>query len=163
MITNQNEKAIQKELFPKPSIKYAYRLETRKVKEPDFPYLKSQMSGTKDVLNFVRTLEDSDIEKMIVLYLNAQNELICISITPGSINSAVVYPREIVKNAILSQASAIIMVHNHPSGHNKPSDHDIHLTDTIRKAMKLIDVLVHDHVIVSETGFFSMREEGMLS
>ncbi|MBU2578291.1 hypothetical protein KKA69_05715, partial [Patescibacteria group bacterium] len=61
-----------------------------------------------------------------------------------------------------SGASALILVHNHPSGATRPSDADIRLTKTIQEATKLIDVQVHDHLIVGDDRFFSFREEGLM-
>jgi len=163
MITNCPKKASQTEMFARHYAKYAYRLETKKVKEPDFPYPQKAITCTTDLLDFVKSLKDSDIEKMIVLYLNAQNELIGIQIMPGTINQAVVYPREIMKHALLSSACSMILVHNHPSGHFRPSEADIRLTKTIKDTAKVLDIQTHDHLIVSDKGAFSFREEGLMN
>jgi DNA repair protein RadC len=84
-------------------------------------------------------------------------------IEEGIVNQAVVYPRKVLENSLKRKASAIILVHNHPSGHVKPSDADVRLTQTIREAAKSLDILVHDHLIIGENRFFSFREEGMIS
>ena len=91
-------------------------------RERTFPYSGADLSGTKQVVEFARSLQDSDVEKFLVLYLNARNKLNCISVQMGTVNQAVVYPREIVKHCILSNACAVILVHNHPSGHVRPSE-----------------------------------------
>jgi DNA repair protein RadC len=142
--------------------KYAYSLKTQRVKETDFPYHGEQITSTKELLQFVHRLQDADIEKMIILYLDAQNQLICIQVINGTVNQAVVYPREVFKHALLSGASAVILVHNHPSGHPKPSDADIRLTKSIQESAKLFEILVHDHLIVAGERFFSFREEGLM-
>jgi DNA repair protein RadC len=142
--------------------KYAYSLKTQRVKETDFPYHGEQITSTKELLQFVHRLQDADIEKMIILYLDAQNQLICIQVINGTVNQAVVYPREVFKHALLSGASAVILVHNHPSGHSKPSDADIRLTKTLQECAKLFEILVHDHLIVAGERFFSFREEGLM-
>jgi DNA repair protein RadC len=80
----------------------------------------------------------------------------------GTVNQAVVYPREVVKHALLSGACALILCHNHPSGATRPSDADIRLTKGIQEVAKLIDVQVHDHVIIGDNRFFSFREEGLM-
>ena len=162
MIANCHQKATQTELFPRSYEKYAYRLETKKVKEPDFPYPQKQLTCTADLLHFVDALKDSDIEKMIILYMNAQNELIGINITPGTINQAAVFPREVIKHALLFSACSLILVHNHPSGNIRPSEADIRLTKIIAEAAKLMGILVHDHLIIAERGHCSFREEGMM-
>jgi DNA repair protein RadC len=73
-----------------------------------------------------------------------------------------VYPRKVLENALKQKASAIILVHNHPSGQVKPSDADIRLTKTIQETAKTLDIIVHDHVIIGENRFFSFREEGLM-
>jgi DNA repair protein RadC len=80
----------------------------------------------------------------------------------GIVNQAVVYPRQVLETALRRKASALILVHNHPSGHVRPSDADIRLTRTIQEAAKMLEILVHDHVIIGENRFFSFREEGIL-
>ena len=142
--------------------KYAYSLKTERVREKDFPYAGEQITSTSELLNFVHKLQDSDIEKFLILYLDAQNQLVCVQIMQGTVNQAVVYPREVFKHALLSGASAVILVHNHPSGHPKPSDSDIRLTKTIQEFAKMIDLLVHDHLIIAGERFFSFREEGLM-
>ena len=77
-------------------------------------------------------------------------------------NQAVVYPRKVLENALKKKASAVILVHNHPSGQVKPSDADIRLTKTIQETARILDIIVHDHVIIGENRFFSFREEGLI-
>ena len=99
-------------------VHYAKRLETRIVKESDFPYHAEQpMSSPAAVAQFARTLQDSDVEKLLVLYLNTKNFLNCIQVMRGTIDRTVIYPREIIKHAILSNAASLVLVHNHPSGY----------------------------------------------
>ena len=141
---------------------FAYSLKTERVREKDFPYNGEKLTCTTDLLSFVKKLQSADVEKMIILYLDNQNSLIGIQVMTGTINSAVVYPREVIKHALLSMASAIILVHNHPSNVVRPSDADIRLTNTIKETCESLDILVHDHVIVGETTFFSFREEGLM-
>ncbi len=143
-------------------VKYAYSLKISRVREKDFPYYGNSIRSTKDLVKFCRSLECADIEKLVTIYLNVQNDVIGIHAIPGTVNQATAYPREIFKNAFLFGASAIILVHNHPSGHVKPSDADIRLTRSITSCAKVLDVLVHDHMIIGEGCFFSMREEGLL-
>lgn len=158
-----NEKPLgQRRVRSMENMKYAYSLKTERVKEKDFPYSGEQLTCTADLVSFVQRLRDSDVEKMLVLYLDAQNQLCGVYPTTGTVNQAVVYPREVLKHTILSGASAMILVHNHPSGVTRPSDADIRLTKTIQEASRLIDVQVHDHLIVGENRFFSFREEGLM-
>ena len=101
---------------------YAVRLETKQVRETDFPYNGQSLSCTNEVLAFVNSLQDSDVEKFLVLHLNSQNVLNCIQVIIGTLNMAVVYPREVIKHAILSNSCSIIQIHNHPSGKERPSE-----------------------------------------
>jgi len=84
------------------------------------------------------------------------------TIQEGIVNQAVVYPRKVLENALKKKASAVILVHNHPSGHVKPSDADIRLTKTIQETARILDIIVHDHVIIGENRFFSFRKECLI-
>jgi DNA repair protein RadC len=92
--------------------KFAYRLETKRVKDPDFPYLGRNFINPEAVAEFCRSLQDSDVEKMIVLHLTTKNRLIGIQVFSGTVDKAVIHPRELVKQSLLSSAAAIILVHN---------------------------------------------------
>ena len=141
---------------------HAYSIKTSRVREPDFPYHGQVISCTSELLDFARNLQDSDIEKMLTLYMDAQNKVICIQIMSGTVNQAVVYPREVIRHALLAGSSAIILIHNHPSGEVRPSEADIRLTKHIQEAAKYLDVLVHDHIIIGDNKWFSFREEGLM-
>ena len=82
--------------------------------------------------------------------------------TTGTIDQAPVYPREIVKKALFYEASALILVHNHPSGNPKPSNSDIDLTTQIIGACKTINVIVHDHVIIGSNEYYSFKSNMLL-
>lgn len=153
----------QKERSSVMKSQYAYSIKTSRVKELDFPYSGKSLTCTTELLDFAASLQNSDIEKMLTLYLDAQNQLICIQVVNGTVNQAIVYPREIIRHALLVGASAMILMHNHPSGRPRPSDADIRLTKTIQEAAKFMDLLVHDHIIIGTEGrFFSFREEGLM-
>lgn len=141
---------------------YAYSLKTRRVKEDDFPYVNETLSSPDSVAGFAKALQDMDIEKFIVLYLNSKNRLVCIQVQPGSVDQTAVYPREVAKHAILSGASSVILVHNHPSGALNPSGADRELTKTLKEALSLLQVRVNDHLIISEQGYYSFAEDGLV-
>jgi DNA repair protein RadC len=140
------------------------------VKETSSLYLrqkageKPQISCTTDLLDYCRAeMGSKKDEEFRVIYLDAQNQILDIeTVQKGIVNQAVVYPRQVLENALRKKASAIILAHNHPSGHVRPSDADIRLTRTIQETAKLLDILVHDHIIVGENRFFSFREEGLM-
>ena len=142
---------------------YAYSLKTTKIKEPDFPYQGQKLTCASDLVQFARNLQDSDVEKMLCLYLDAQNTLICLQVINGTVNQAMIYPREVFKHALLAGATSIILIHNHPSGAVHPSDADINLTKKIMETGKVLDILVHDHLIIAGDKFFSLREEGLIN
>jgi DNA repair protein RadC len=123
-----------------------------------------QVTCTSELVNYCKTaLGGRKDEEFRVIFLDAQNRIIDVeTIQEGIVNQAVVYPRKVIENALRKKASAIILLHNHPSGHVRPSDADIRLTRTIQETAKVLDILVHDHIIIGENRFFSFREEGMM-
>ena len=125
---------------------------------------KKQVSCTTELLDFCRTkMGGKKDEEFCVIYLDAQNQIIDFeTVQKGIVNQAVVYPRQVLESALKKKASAIILAHNHPSGHVRPSDADIRLTKTIQETAKVLDILVHDHIIIGENRFFSFREEGLM-
>ena len=126
---------------------------------------KRQVSCTTELLDFCRTkLGGKKDEEFCVIYLDTQNRIIEFeTVQKGIVNQAVVYPRQVLESALRKKASAIILAHNHPSGHVRPSDADIRLTKTIMETAKVLDILVHDHIIIGENRFFSFREEGLMT
>ena len=103
------------------------------------------------------------IEQFRVLFLNHRHALIADEVMQhGTINHTPVYPREIVKRALEHSAAAIILLHNHPSGDPTPSKADIDITHKIIEAATTINVTVHDHVIITETGHYSFKSFGLI-
>jgi DNA repair protein RadC len=102
-------------------------------------------------------------EVFMVLLLDAQNRLIeARELFRGTLSQTVVYPREVVKAALLANASAVIFAHNHPSGVPEPSQADRLLTDALRNALTTIDIRVLDHIIVAGPKTTSFAERGWL-
>ena len=103
------------------------------------------------------------VERVRVLYLNAKNMLIRNEpLSEGSVDEAAVYAREVIRRALEYHATAIILVHNHPSGDPQPSQQDIRLTREIIEAGRILKIAVHDHVIVGAKGHASMRAMGLI-
>ncbi len=101
-------------------------------------------------------------EVFAVLFLDAQHRVICFEpIFFGSIDSATVHPREVVRRALKHNAAAVIVSHNHPSGISEPSEADIQLTRQLKKALELIDVNLLDHIVVGDQTT-SLAERGAL-
>lgn len=102
-------------------------------------------------------------EVFAVLFLDSQNRLIeCQEMFRGTLTQTSVYPREVVKACIQTNAASVVLSHNHPSGSVHPSRADEHLTQTLKAALALVDVRVLDHVIVSADATLSMAERGLL-
>ncbi|WNK21214.1 DNA repair protein RadC [Halomonas piscis] len=98
-----------------------------------------------------------------VLLLDSQHRLITFDeLFRGTIDSASVYPREVVKHALHHNAAAVILVHNHPSGEPEPSDADRRITRRLQDALGLVDIRVLDHVVVAGEGFTSFVQRGWL-
>jgi DNA repair protein RadC len=103
------------------------------------------------------------VERVRVLFLNAKNMLIRDEpMWEGSVDESAVYIREVMRRALDCQASAIIIVHNHPSGDPSPSQQDIRLTKDLVDAGRYLRVVVHDHVIVGRNGHASLKALGLI-
>ncbi|SHM02885.1 DNA repair protein RadC [Chitinophaga jiangningensis] len=114
-------------------------------------------------LFFKPLLADQYHETFYVMFLNhAQKVLLTRCISSGGMSSTVVDPKLIFREALEVHATKIILCHNHPSGSLRPSESDINVTKKIRDAGKLFDIEVLDHIIVAETGYLSLVEEGVL-
>lgn len=123
--------------------------------------LLSSPQASKDLLRL--RIGDREREIFCVLYLNSQHQLIDVDeLFMGTIDGAAVYPREIARAALEYNAAALVLGHNHPSGVTDPSAADRRITERIVEAMKLLDIRVLDHVIVSTTGAFSFAESGLI-
>jgi DNA repair protein RadC len=97
------------------------------------------------------------------LFLDAQHRLIAFrEIFLGTVDSATVHPREVLRETLALNAAAVIFVHNHPSGIAEPSTSDVRITERLRQVLQLIDVRVLDHIVVSGTEAISMAERGLL-
>ncbi|MFN9322467.1 MAG: RadC family protein [Holosporales bacterium] len=105
----------------------------------------------------------NSIESLWILYLNSKNKLIkAVEEQRGTINQTPGYPREIARHALHNAASAVIMVHNHPSGDTTPSPEDITFTRAVRTALETVGVALLDHVIVSRNEALSFKNNGLL-
>ena len=116
------------------------------------------------VLNYCRfTMGFKEKEHFRILYLNKANALIEDQLCQeGTVDRVNLYPREVLKKAIGNNASAIILIHNHPSGSVKPSKPDIEITNRIKEALDPLDIKLHDHIIVSSNNYYSFRTNGLL-
>ncbi|HDX0915601.1 TPA: DNA repair protein RadC, partial [Stenotrophomonas maltophilia] len=103
-------------------------------------------------------------EVFMALFLDNRHRLIaCEELFHGTINAAPVYPREVVRRALLHNAAAVILSHNHPSGDPEPSSADTRITDELQQALAMVDVRLLDHFVVGEGRPVSFAERGLLS
>jgi len=132
--------------------------------------LKEEIIGTKyvendsDVIDYLSlSMRDLKEEFFKIIYLNRANSILSIEdIAKGTVDQASIYPREIIKKALDIGASAIIFVHNHPSGSIEPSQRDIDITKRLISACRSVDITPLDHIIVSPCGHLSLKSRGLL-
>lgn len=119
----------------------------------------SQLAG--DFLTHL--IGNNDREIFLVVFLDAQNKIIAYEeLFQGTINCSPVYPREIVKRVLFHNAAAVILAHNHPSGHPAPSSNDHLITARVKEALALIETHVLDHLILAGSSWFSFADRGLL-
>lgn len=113
--------------------------------------------------HFGPLMEDLKREEFRVVLLDAQNGLLRdVVVSEGTLSASLVHPREVFKPAIVESAAAVILIHNHPSGDPAPSKEDIRLTRQLVECGKLLDLKVHDHVIIGLGRFVSLAQRGAI-
>ena len=113
-----------------------------------------------DTFNFLR---HETKEHFIALHLDGKNRIVCLDrVSVGSLNQSIVHVREVMKSALLSSASAILLIHNHPTGDPMPSSEDMAITRRLKEAGELIGIPVLDHIIIGDGQFISFVERGFL-
>jgi len=134
------------------------------VKENSVKYAKRVISSPEDGYYLLKDfLEDLDREAMILCCLDIKNQPNSLSIISiGSLNSAVIHPREVFKLAVLSNSASILIAHSHPSGIPEPSNEDAILTRRLCEVGNILGIKVLDHLILGDNRFFSFKEEGLL-
>lgn len=140
------------------------RVRLRQVRDGSVRFSVERVGGPTEVFEAVRSYyTGADREILSVLCLDAQNQPTCFNIVSiGSLNTTRARPADILKVAIVSNASGIVLIHNHPSGNLDPSPEDIEFTRSIERASELLGIDLYDHLIVSDDGFCSLRERGLM-
>jgi DNA repair protein RadC len=116
-----------------------------------------------DVLPLISSLSTKKQEYFVCITLNGGNRIISKRVvTIGLLDQALVHPREVFADAIKERAAKIIVAHNHPAGDTSPSKEDVKVTENLAKAASILGLEFLDHVIVTQSGYFSFREEGFL-
>ncbi|MPZ34578.1 MAG: DNA repair protein RadC [Rhodospirillales bacterium] len=122
------------------------------------------LSNWQALIAYLQTaMAYEQIEQFRILFLDRKNNLIADEVQQrGTVNHTPVYPREVMKRALILNASALIVVHNHPSGDPKPSRDDIETTRELKAAAKALEVDLHDHVVIGHGKHASFRSLGLL-
>lgn len=125
---------------------------------------KDYVRSSKELAEFLRTsLKDYSYEVFAVVFLNRSNKINHFEVmSRGGLTHTIVDPRMIFKKAIEVECTSLILCHNHPSGSLKPSRADEELTAKLKSAGQLLDIKVVDHIIVSDEGFYSFADDGMM-
>ena len=122
------------------------------------------LSSWDAVVDYCRAVMSREkVEQFRLLFLNNRNRLIADEVQQtGTVDHTPLYPREVVRRALELGASALVMVHNHPSGDPTPSKADIAMTHAVRDALAKIDIRLHDHVIIGRKDTVSLRSDGLI-
>ncbi len=123
-----------------------------------------KIQAASDIFEYMSgRVPDETKEHLFVLHLNTKNQIIKTElVSVGTLNAALIHPREVFKAAIRESSHAIILVHNHPSGDVEPSNADKQVTELLKKASTVIQIELLDHVIIGKTTWFSFRESSLL-
>ncbi|WP_246187342.1 JAB domain-containing protein [Neomoorella glycerini] len=134
------------------------------VKEKATPYEVQMLSGPLEAALLLRKfLGERDRECMAAIHLDCKNRINSVEIVSiGTLNSSPAHPREVFKGAILANAAAIVLGHNHPSGDPTPSREDIEVTRRMVEAGHILGIQVLDHVIIADDGWVSLKERQLI-
>lgn len=126
--------------------------------------IKENFSCSEQVADYYKPqYRDQRHESFLAIYLNNKNQLICdCELFSGTVDRTAVYPREIVRKAIETDATRLIVLHNHPSGSLSPSSQDIKITKELDKALELLDITLLDHIIIAGDSYYSFADSNML-
>lgn len=123
-----------------------------------------QIRSSPDVVNLMQDkIATLDHEEFWAIFLNQANRILnTVQISKGGISSTPVDTRIVMQQAVLNKATQIVLCHNHPSGSVRPSRSDIQLTEQLRKATEIMDIVLLDHIIIHHDDYYSFAEEGQL-
>jgi len=126
---------------------------------------KDPIHSSKELFDYLyHSLRDKTREIFKVVFLDAQNRVISIkTLFEGTLTAGSVYPREVVKAALQQNAAALFLVHNHPSGTPRPSPEDTRLTRRLVHACRVMDITIHEHLIIGDNTYFSFADHGYIA
>jgi DNA repair protein RadC len=163
--TTELSQQIRDVLGPEQAVLYQTHMNRVRVhmqKTPSPPHM-GVISDAGTVYRLCRNMADEPREVLVGLFLDNENKLIaCEQLSTGTTNESRVYPREVVRYAVATNATAVILVHNHPSGNLEPSDVDLGMTMDVIRACNLIGVELHEHFIITQNGYTSIISDGYM-
>lgn len=139
--------------------------ETLTVKEDITNYLKigTRFTAPQQVYETFKFLMRETKEMFLTLHLDGKNRIIAMDlVSMGSLNQSIVHPREVFKTACLSNAAALLLIHQHPTGDPSPSTEDVSITRRLKEAGEILGIKVLDHIIVGDGEYLSFVERGLL-
>jgi DNA repair protein RadC len=153
------------EVVPAAALRILAALELARRTSEEEVRLAETLSGAEEAYRFLKPrLRDLPHEVFAVIFLNQKHGVLAYrELFRGSIHASSVHPREVVKEVLKENAAAVILAHNHPSGHVSPSPDDLRLTEDLKSLLGHLDVRVVDHMIVGGNGYFSFAREGLLN
>ncbi len=137
---------------------------SRRLDDPEFSRQGQVVQGPMDAVESIRAeLKGDKKEHFFLICLDTRNRVINKKqVSMGNLDSSIVHPREVFKEAISSLAAAVIFVHNHPSGDTEPSPDDVNLTRRLVEAGELLGIPVLDHIIVGDKGYLSLKSRNLI-
>lgn len=139
-----------------------YKTSIKLVREATTQYNNTNIKNITDIIKLVDNIEDiknNDVENVYIICLNNKSVPVNYSlIAKGTINTSMIDPKTIFKTILLSNASAFIMVHNHPSGDPTPSKEDYKITNILKQASNLLDIKFLDHIVIGNDNYISCME-----
>ena len=139
-----------------------YKTSIKLVRETTTQYNNINIKNIADIIKLIDNIEDiknNDVENVYIICLNNKSVPVNYSlIAKGTINASMIDPKTIFKTILLSNASAFIMIHNHPSGDPTPSKQDYEITNILEKASKLLDIKFLDHIVIGNDNYISCME-----
>ena len=143
--------------------KYDIRLVQEKSGLYDLDKKITSSTQAADICRQLYDMHDLPYEKMVMLTLNTRLQVVgCFEVSRGTIDESTIYPREIATRALLTNAKAVILAHNHPSGSTNPSKADMDVTKKAKDVLTMLGISLLDHIIVAHDKTYSMADYGLL-
>jgi DNA repair protein RadC len=158
------------ELRRVPGVNASRIAKMRLIRDAALHLARAEVSDRPIINNYERLMDylqimlaHTPVEVFRVLFLDSHNRLLADKkLSEGTVNHVQVYPREVTRRALELNATALILVHNHPSGDPTPSGEDLSMTGDIRRAVEPLGITIHDHLIIGNGRWTSLRREGLL-